>query len=1026
MSEVYKKLLANAYRPIGLQGKANILLNKYHRLLGLTLVFCLLQVQAFAQTQVSGKIVDANGEGLPGATVLEKGTTNGSASTSDGTFTITVKSGATLVFSFVGYATQEIVVGSQTVINVTLTDDSALKEVVVVGYGTQRKADVTGVVAKIDAKSFNKGPIVSPDQLINGKIAGVQVQANSGEPGGQARIRIRGGTSVNASNEPLYVIDGVPIDNTAVNPGGFQEGRNPLNFLNPDDIASFTVLKDASATAIYGARGNNGVIIITTKKGKTGKGRLNYNNWFSVGTITKKIDVFDAAGFRAIVADKANSRLNELGSSNTVWQDQLYQTAVGQSHNLSYSGGFKKLNYRASVGYLQQNGILKKTNSERFSGSLNLSYKAFKGLNIDLNAKGSQTNDIFSPNGTIGNALRFDPTQSVFDPSDTQWGGHFEYAPGNTPVNPVSELAQTDDKGTNRRTIGNVKIDYQLPWVKGLSANLNLGYDLFTGNRKRSLPTTLRSQQATMGEVRDAEFKKTNSLLELYLKYSKELTSIRTRIDVTGGYSYQDFREEYPEVLRQDFSTDPAGATQQVFNTIEKNRLISFYGRVNLSYADKLLLTATLRRDGSSRFGTTNRWGSFPSLALAYRLSEEEFLKNSTVISDLKLRAGFGVTGNQDIAGQNFAYLPTYTLGESTAAYQFGNTFVNTIRPNAYDQNLKWEEVQSFNVGLDFGFLAGRFSGSIEYYNKKTKDLLFTVPIAAGANLSDRLLTNVGELENSGVELSLDAVAINSKDFRWSLGFNVAWNQNKLLRFAKIDDPSFIGILTGGIAGGVGNNVQILQRNQAINSFFLFKHKLDANGKPLVDGVDHNGDGNIDMADMYEDLSGPDGKPDGMVNDLDKRAIQKPAPDVIMGLTSNMSYKGFSLSFTLRANVGNYVYNNVKSNGAYYNRAITEIVPTNMLRSVTETNFTAPQYFSDVYLEDASFLRMDNITLGYTFDKLLKNKFNLRAYVTAQNLFVITNYSGLDPEVANNTAIGIDNDIFPRARTFILGVNVGF
>lgn len=1025
MNKVYNNLLATISQPVGLREAAGTLTRKYQKLLGLALVFCLLNVQAFAQVKVSGKITDSKGEPLPGATVLEKGTNNGTSTTIDGTYSLSVQSEATLIFSFVGYAAQEIAVGAQTVMNVTLIDDAALNEVVVVGYGTQKKSDVTGVVAKIDSKSFNKGPIVSPDQLINGKIAGVQIQSNSGEPGGQTKIRIRGGTSVNASNEPLYVIDGVPVDNSAVNPGGFQSGRNPLNFLNPDDIESFTVLKDASATAIYGSRGNNGVIIITTKKGKGGKGRLNYSNWLSVGTITKKADVLNASEFRAIVQDKADTKVSELGTSNTNWQDQLYQTAVGHNHSLSYAGGFKTMNYRASLGYLKQDGILKGTSAERVSFALGLNQKLFKSLNIDANLKLSQNKDVFSPNGTIGAALRMDPTQSIYDAADTQYGGYFEYANDLATKNPVAELALTDDKGRNLRTLGNIKFDYQIPGVKGLSANLNLGYDRFNGNRKRTLPINLRSQSSLKGEYKTAEFTKTNALLETYLKYTKELKGINSRIDVTGGYSFQDFREEYVDSV---FTNLAAGASQnkQGFKNIQKNRLISFYGRVNFSYADKLLLTATIRRDGSSRFGTKNRWGSFPSVAVAYRLSEEAFLKNSSVISDLKIRAGYGITGNQDIAGQNFAYLPTYTLGDSTAAYQFGNTFVNTIRPNAYDENLKWEEVQSFNVGLDFGLFAGRISGSLEYYKKKTKDLLFTVPVAAGANLSDRVLTNVGELENNGVEFSIDAAAINNKSFQWNVGFNIAWNQNKLLRFSKVNDPAFVGILTGGISGGTGNTVQILQTNQAVNSFYLFKHKIGADGKPLVDGVDHNGDNNIDNADIYEDLSGPDGKPDGIVDELDKRAIEKPAPNIIMGFTSNMRYKGFDLSFTLRANLGNYVYNNVKSNGAYYNRVITEIVPTNMPRSVTETNFTAPQYFSDVYLENASFLRMDNITLGYTFDKLVKNKFNLRAYVTAQNLFVITDYTGLDPEIANTSSNGIDNDIFPRARTFIMGLSLGF
>ncbi|HAS41625.1 MAG TPA: SusC/RagA family TonB-linked outer membrane protein [Microscillaceae bacterium] len=1032
MSEVYNDLLANTKKPTGLYSVAKHLTKKCHKLLGLALVFCLLQAQAFAQTQISGKITDNKGEPLPGATILEKGTNNGAATAADGTYTITVQSGATLIISFVGYASQEIEVGAQTTINVTLLDDVALKEVVVVGYGTQKKSDVTGVVTKIDTDKFNKGPIVSPDQLINGKIAGVQIQSNSGEPGGQVKVRIRGGTSVNASNEPLYVIDGVPVDNAAINPGGFQDGRNPLNFLNPNDIESFTVLKDASATAIYGSRGNNGVILITTKRGKAGQGRLSYNNWFSFSTIARKVDVFNADEFRSIVQTQAPSRVNELGTANTNWQDELYRVGTGQSHNLGFSGGTKTLSYRASVGYVEQEGVIKGSSSERISLSLNLNQRALNDdLKITTSIKASQTNDVFVPNGVIGSSLVFDPTQPILDPSDTQYGGFFEYANDLANKNPVAELTLTDDQGKNIRSVGNIQFDYSLPFVKGLSANLNLGYDIFTGSRSRFLPSNLRSQFNDNGEVRRANFTRTSGLLEFYLKYTKELTSIKSKIDVTGGYSYQNFRAEFPEFRAFNLSNNllgpnsAASATMtEAFITVEPNRLISFYGRVNFSYADKVLLTATYRRDGSSRFNPENQWGNFPSVALAYRISEEAFLKNSSIISDLKIRAGYGVTGNQEIG--NFQFLPRFTQGLPSASAQFGNAFINTLRADAFDPNLKWEELRSFNIGLDFGLFGGRINGSIEYYTKTTTDLLFTVPVAAGANLSDRVLTNIGELESNGIEFALDATAINTKDFRWNLSYNIAFNRNKLLKFTAFNDPSFIGILQGGIAGGVGNNVQILQIGQQLNSFFLFKHKLDANGRPLVDGVDHNGDGTIDMADMYEDISGPDGNPDGMVNDLDKRIVENPAPAVIMGLTSNMTYKDFDFSFTLRANLGNYVYNNVRSNGAYYNRVILDAAPSNMPRAVTETNFTAPQYFSDVYLENASFLRLDNISLGYRFDKLLKNKLKLRAFVTAQNVFVITDYTGLDPEIANRTSDGIDNDIFPRARTFIFGVNIDF
>ncbi|MBT28619.1 MAG: SusC/RagA family TonB-linked outer membrane protein [Thalassobius sp.] len=970
---------------------------------------------------VGGKVTDATDNlGLPGVSIQEKGTSRGGITDFEGNYSLTVEEGATLVFSYIGYVPVEIEVGTQATINVALeVNPTELSEVLVIGYGQQEKGDVTGVVQAVNAKDFNKGAIVSPDQLITGKVAGVQITSNSGEPGGQTSIRIRGGTSINASNEPLYVIDGVPIDNSPHNPGGFSGGRNPLNFLNPSDIETFTVLKDASATAIYGSRGANGVIIITTKRGNAGsKTSVTYDGYVSVGQLSSSIDVLNAEQFRNVVTAKSPSRLSVLGDADTNWFDEILQTAVGQNHNLSITGGGENMGYRVSVGHMDQDGILKTSNTQRTSFSLNYNHSLLNdALTINTNLKTSLTKDRFAPN-VVGSAYVFDPTQPVYD-ENSKWGGYFEYDNDLAPDNPVSTIDQTQDFGEAFRSIGNMEFSYKMPFLEGLSAKLNLGYDITNGERERFQPSTLRGQSSTNGELRREDYKRQNLLLDAYLNYKKNLENINSDFDVTVGYSYQDFVNEFPSFRAWDLDTDIFGlnstspATEFTASTsIQENRLISFFGRVNYSFMDRYLLTLTVRRDGSSRFGESDRWGIFPSAALAWRILDEPFAESLTkVFSNLKLRVGYGITGNQDIG--NYRYLATYTQGDAMTSYQFGDQYVTTLRPNGYDAGLKWEETSSLNAGLDFGFFEGRLTGAIEYYQKNTKDLLFDVSVAAGANLTNIILTNIGEVQNNGVELSLDGVVIDKPNFDWNLAVNFSHNKNEIKALDQINDPNFEGYTTGGISGGVGNNIQILRVGEAVNAFYVYDHILDENGDPLVDGVDHNGDGTINLADMYQNING-----DELVNDNDKRPYKSPAPDLLFGLTSSMYYKNFDFSFTMRGSLGNYAYNNVASNNGYYNRVITEIIPNNIHTSALQTGFTSPQYFSDYYVEDASFLRMDNITLGYTA-KQLKNV-QMRLYGTVQNLFVLTDYSGLDPETNN----GIDNNLYPRSRTFILGVNI--
>ncbi|WP_276374907.1 TonB-dependent receptor [Chryseolinea sp. H1M3-3] len=1001
-------------------------------------VFLLLgSFQAWSQTRVTGKVTsEDDGTALPGVSILEKGTTNGTVTDVNGEYAITAGDNATLIFSFVGFTTQEIPVGSKSSINVVLTTDViALNEVVVVGYGQQEQKDVTGVVAAVNAENFNKGAIVSPDQLITGKIAGVQILQNSGEPGGQSSIRIRGGTSLNASNEPLYVIDGFPIDNSAFNPGGLASGRNPLNFINPNDIESFTVLKDASAAAIYGSRAANGVIIITTKKGKSGAPEVTYDGWFSVGSIAEKLEVFSADQFREIIAAKAPKHLGRLGTANTDWQDEIYRTAYGQNHSVTISGGTEKFGYRASVGHQDQEGIIRTSDTKRTSFSMSLNQRLLDDdLSITVNLKGSRTHDRFSPL-VVGPAMEMDPTQPILDPT-SPWGGYFvwrndagEYERQAT-INPVSSLAMVQELGSTNRSIGNIQLDYNLP-INGLSANVNLGYDIANGDRERFQPSNYFAVAADTGEIKIENYSRLSQLVETYLNYKKNFEGIKSKLDVIAGYSWQNFNSKYPSLRATRLTDNSYGVNNpsiankvEAFNSVLENRLISFFGRVNFTYNDRYILTASLRRDGSTRFSQQNRWGVFPSAALAWRVIDEGFMSGlQNTFSDLKFRIGYGVNGNQEIG--DYLYIPSYSPSTSTAQYQFGNRFVTTLRPNGYDSNLKWEETSSFNVGLDYGILKGRVYGSLEFYKKNTKDLLFERTVPSGSNLTNIILSNIGEVENTGIELTLNTVAISNANLTWNVSVNAAYNKNEIVALDGSDDPNFKGYEVGGISGGVGNNVQILKVGQPAYSFYVYKQKYGADGAPLVDGEDHNEDGQTNLADMYEDVNN-----DGAVNDQDRRPFHQRAPKVLLGLSSSVNYKNFDLSFTLRSNLGGYIYNNVASNTANLSRANDNFVPRNMVTSVLKSNFKNPQYFTDYYIESADFLRMDNITLGYTANEILSNKVKLRLYVTAQNLFLLTDYSGLDPEVSSGSgatlAPGIDNNVYPRSRTFIFGLNVGF
>lgn len=991
--------------------------------LPVVLLFGSIHLQA-QTARITGRVISADdGTGLPGVSILEKGTTNGTVSDAEGNYSISLPSNSVLVFSFVGFSTQEIEVNGRTSINVTMESDVlALSEIVVIGYGQQERKDVTGVISAVSSDQFNKGAIVAPEQLITGKIAGVQVLPSSGEPGAGASIRVRGGTSINSSNEPLIVIDGVPIDNA-----GFPGGRNPLNFVNSNDIESFTVLKDASAAGIYGSRAANGVILITTKKGKAGTPKVTYDGFYSVGRVAKKLDVLNAQQFRDVMTAKAPQRLGLLAEGyDTDWQEEIFQTATGQSHAITVSGGTDKTTYRSSFGFLEQNGIIRTSSTERINFSLGLSQKAIDDkLTIDLNFKGAQTQDSYNGGG-IGGAISFAPTQPIRD-ANSKWGGYWEWNNDLGTKNPVAENELTKHDGKAFRGIGNLQLDYKI--IEGLSGKVNLAADIVNSRRRLFRPTYLRSQYSSNGEIQYEYLTRVNPLLDIYFNYVKELNDDH-KIDVTAGYSYQGFNAERTGNNGRDLSSNsysyynPAVAGENSpYADPQESRLISFFGRVNYSLKDKYLFTFNARRDGSSRF-SYKEWGFFPSAAFAWRAIDEDFMSNlRTTFSDLKLRVGYGVVGNQEFG--NYRAISTFRPSDPFSEYQFGDEFVPTLRPNGY-KPLKWEETASINVGVDFGLLDGRLTGTLDVYQKNTTDLLFEVAVPAGANLTNRVIDNIGEIRNRGIELGLDGIVIDKSDLRWNLGFNISTNKNEIRALDGDDDPSFKGYEYGGIAGGVGSSIQILRVGQSINTFRVYRHLMDDNGKPRVDYIDYNENGTAgELADMYADLNG-----DGVVNDEDRLPYKNANPKVQMGLTSNLSYKGFDFSFTLRANLGNYVYNNVASSQAYYNRVITELVPQNMPTSVLETNFNAQQLFSDYYVENASFLRMDNITLGYRLPNL-PSSMNARLYVTAQNPFVLTKYSGVDPEIGFTTGVGvpaagIDNNLYPRSRTFVVGVSLGF
>ena len=995
-----------------------------------TLVALLLAViclPTFAQDRtVTGKVTDAkDGSPLVAASVVVKGTKKGTSTGADGTFTLKVSaSDNTLVVSFLNYASKELSIKGQSTFNVTLSQTSdQLNEVVVIGYGSVRKKDLTGSVANITSKDFNTGVVATPEQLIAGKVAGVSITSNSGAPGAGSTIRIRGGASLNASNDPLIVIDGMPID-----AGGISGQANALALINPNDIESFSVLKDASASAIYGARASNGVILITTKKGKKGAMKVNFSSQYGIAENSKQADIFTADEIRKIVNEKGTAAFKAvLGAENTDWQKQIYQSATSKDNNLSLSGAVAgALPYRLSLGNLQQDGILKTGNLKRTTIGVNLSPTFFKDhLSVNLSYKYSESSSRFADQGAIGSATNFDPTQPVYSGSK-RFGGYWEWLDATSttglrslsPRNPLGILEQKQDNSNVSRKIASALIDYKVHFLPDLHVVVNTGSDIATGAGTIVINDSAASsykRYKDAGGMFNGPFhggvnnqylqERDNSYFNAYLNYATDLKAINSRIELTGGYEYQDYKTTNFNFSDRTFDNTIVTSPNFASN-VPEYRLISYLGRANLNIKNKYILTASVRQDGSSKFNPDNRYAVFPSAALAWKLKEEDMFKSSTVVSDLKLRASYGVTGQQDGIGY-YDYISYYNLGTSTAQYQFGNSFYSIYRPNGYYYNRKWEQTATANVALDFGFFNNRVSGTIEAYNRTTTDLLNEINQPAGTNFSNKIVANIGSMENNGLEFTLNLVPIKSKDLTWDLSVNATYNKNKITKLTISDDPTYAGARYGGISGGTGNTIMIQSVGYNRGAFFVFKQVYDAKGNP-IDG-------------LFADLNR-----DGIINEKDLYQYKGNDPQWYLGANSRVTYKKWNAGIVMRANLGNYLYNNVASSTGTLRNIMNPLgYVNNGSRDYLTSGFSgngANYFLSDYYVQNASFFRIDNISLGYNVGKVWNDKATLQLNANIQNAYILTKYKGLDPEMTG----GVDNNFYPRPRTISFGINLNF
>ncbi len=994
------------------------------------LVGLFLSIGAFAQQiAVKGHVKDTAGEPVIGANVLVKGTTNGTITDFNGNFMLNVPKDAILSVSFVGYKSAEVKAAPSVMI--TLEDDSqVLDAVVVIGYGSVKKNDMTGSVTAIKPDKLNKGLITNAQDMMTGKIAGVSVISKGGAPGAGATIRIRGGSSLAAENDPLIVIDGLAMDNK-----GVKGLSNPLSMVNPNDIESFTVLKDASATAIYGSRASNGVIIITTKKGQAGaRPSLSYDGNLSVSTVKSTVDVMDGDRFRSFIKDiwgEESEAYSKLGNANTDWQKEIFRAAVSTDHNLTISGGLKNMPYRVSFGYTNQNGIVKTSKFERYTASVSLAPSFFKDhLKVNANLKGMIAKNRYADSNAVGSAVSFDPTQSVRsdDPYHQYYfDGYFQWNTDasslnddtwkrtfntNAPGNPVALLEEKNDRAISKSLIGNLELDYKFHFLPDLHAHVNGGMDLSTGKQYTDV-SPYSSTNNYYGNYGWEEKDKYNLSLNAYLQYSKDFTE-KHRFDVMAGYEWQHFHDTsdqeywglYPlsnnvvENRGRRYNNTASGSATESY-------LVSFFGRINYTLLDRYLFTATVRQDGSSRFHKDNRWGLFPSFALGWKLKEEAFLKEIDVLSDLKLRLGYGITGQQNINSGDYPYLAVYETNKDGAYYPIlgdGTTY----RPNAYNPDLKWEKTTTYNVGLDFGFLNNRINGAVDYYYRKTTDLLNSVFVSAGTNFKNKVLSNVGSLENSGIEFSIHSKPVVTTDWTWDLGFNITYNKNEITKLTTGDSENHYVAAGDNIGGGRDMKAMAHAVGHPASSFYVYQQVYDENGKPIENEfVDRNGD--------------------GIINGDDRYFYKKPTADVLMGLTSRLSYQSWDFSFSLRASLNNYVYNSVEAGGsdcnptsvysfgALNNRPLMGVA--NNIQSKNDNTL-----LSDYFVQNASFMKCDNITLGYSFKKLFGAPIGGRVYAAVQNVFTITKYKGLDPEVEN----GLDNNIYPRPLTTLIGLSLTF
>ncbi len=977
------------------------------------LLFCMMAVfsmSASAQNiTIKGVVTDAaTNEPLMGATVMVTEGKTGAVTDFDGNYTITVaQSTKQLIVSYIGYASKTVAVKGTT-INVALdSDDNQLNEVVVVGYGTARKSDLTGSVATVSSKDFNKGLVSSPEQLINGKVSGVQIMSNSGSASAGSTIRVRGGASLNASNDPLIVLDGVPLEQ-----GGISgNSSNFLSMINPADIESMTVLKDASSTAIYGSRASNGVIIITTKKGQQGGLKINFNTTNSVQTRAQMVDMLGYDDFVNVIKTYGtDNQKSLLGDAHTDWNDQVYHTAFGTDNNLSLSGSIGKvLPFRASVGYYNQSGLVRTDNVERWTGNVVLTPSFFQDhLKLTINAKGTLNNNSFNNSSAVWAAATYNPTIPVYS-GNSNYGGYNEALdsegyPVNAGVrNPRGLLDLYESKSKVKRFIGSMDVDYKVHFLPELKLHATLGADYAKGDGTIYVPAYAaqsynKDESLSGSDYKYGPQKNENRLLTLYANYAKYFENLRSNVDVTAGYDYQYWKSSTPEYLTKS----AAGTTLSTVKASDyRHVLLSYYGRLNYSFDGKYLLTATVRRDASSRFSKNNRWGTFPSVALGWTVTEEPWLKDQEVLSNLKIRASYGVTGQQDGIG-NYNYLPVYTSSVTGAEALINSQYITTYRPEAYVENLKWETTTSWNYGIDFGFLGGRIGGAVDFYTRKTKDLLASVPTAAGTNFSKTILTNVGNVDSKGIEVALNATPIQTKDWEWNLSYNFTWQNMKVKNLSLTQGGSQTNVKVGPSIDAY--QFQVLSEGYEPYMFYVYHQLYDPEtGKP-IEGA-------------YADLNG-----DGEINESDLYRYHSPAPKYIMGLSTSLRYKQLTLGMSFRANIDNYVYNGMgMSTGAWETVSYNNSQLNNLNASFLKTGFKTRQYLSDYYVENASFLKLDNLSLSYNVGQITKWA-SLTVSAMVQNVFTITGYSGSDPEVPN----GMDNSFYPRPRTYSLSLGFQF